>query len=80
MANIRRPNAFIALGRQDLSAIIPNLYFMTLWNILRPFDIILPFGIFCGNFIYFYPFGMLYQEKFGNPDSGESDFPQKKVT
>jgi hypothetical protein len=25
------------------------------------------FGIVCGNFIYFSPFGILYQEKSGNP-------------
>jgi hypothetical protein len=26
-----------------------------------------PFGIFCGHLVYFFRFGMLYQEKFGNP-------------
>jgi hypothetical protein len=41
---------------------------MVIWSILRPF------GIFCGHLVYFiviwyiFPrFGMLYQEKSGNP-------------
>jgi hypothetical protein len=29
--------------------------------------ILWPFGIFCGNFVYFYRFGMLHGEKSGNP-------------
>jgi hypothetical protein len=40
--------------------------FMAIWNILRPF------GIFYGHLVDFvvfcYIFGMLYQEKSGNPD------------
>jgi hypothetical protein len=41
---------------------------MTIWSILRPFDIpiLCPLGIF-GNLGYFSCFGMLYQEKSGNP-------------
>jgi hypothetical protein len=26
------------------------------------------FGIVCGNLVYFIPFGILYQEKSGNPE------------
>jgi hypothetical protein len=36
-------------------------YFMDIWSILRSI------GIFCGNLVYFSHFGMLYQEKSGNP-------------
>jgi hypothetical protein len=39
------------------------MYFMTIWYILRPFDI---FG-FYGHLVGFSRFGMLYQEKSGNP-------------
>jgi hypothetical protein len=37
--------------------------FMATWFILRPF------GIFCGYLVYFPHFGMLHQEKSGNPAS-----------
>jgi hypothetical protein len=45
------------------------VYFMAIWSILRPF------GIFCGRLLYFMVickvyfsrFGMLYQDKSGNP-------------
>jgi hypothetical protein len=44
------------------------VYFVAIWYILRPY------GIFCGHLVYFmviwhiFPrFGMLYQEKSGNP-------------
>jgi hypothetical protein len=36
-------------------------YFTAIWYIL------MPFGMFCGNLVYFSRFGMLYQEKSGNP-------------
>jgi hypothetical protein len=36
-------------------------YFMTIRNVLRTF------GIFCGHLVYFPRFGILYQEKSGNP-------------
>jgi hypothetical protein len=39
------------------------IYFMATWPILRPF------GIFCDHLVYFFRFGMLYQEKSGNTDS-----------
>jgi hypothetical protein len=38
-----------------------HTYFTAIW------DILLPFGIFYGYLIYFSRFGMLYQEKSGNP-------------
>jgi hypothetical protein len=39
------------------------VYFMAIWPILRPFD------TFNGYLVYvYYNFGMLYQEKSGNPD------------
>jgi hypothetical protein len=44
---------------------------MVIWFILLPFrtHILWPFGIFCCHFGTFSPFfGMLYQEKSGNPD------------
>jgi hypothetical protein len=38
------------------------VYFMVNWNILRPF------GIYCGHLVYFLPFWyILYQETSGNP-------------
>jgi hypothetical protein len=37
------------------------VYFMDIWSILYLF------GIFCGYLEYFSRFGMLYQEKSGNP-------------
>jgi hypothetical protein len=37
---------------------------MATWFILRPF------GKICGNLVYFYHFGMLYEEKSGNPAAG----------
>jgi hypothetical protein len=36
-------------------------YFMAIGNILWPF------GVFCGNLVYFPRFGILVQEKSGNP-------------
>jgi hypothetical protein len=45
------------------------LYFMTIWNILRPFGIIysLLCSIVCGHLIYFCRFGMFGPKKSGNP-------------
>jgi hypothetical protein len=40
------------------------VYFMAIWSIFRPF------GIFYGTLVYFSHFGMLPQEKSGNPASG----------
>jgi hypothetical protein len=43
---------------------------MAIWSILRPFGhlaILWPFDIFYGYLVYFSRFGMLYQEKSGNP-------------
>jgi hypothetical protein len=41
---------------------------MTIGSILRPLEIFLrPFGIFCGNLVHFPRFGILDQEKSGNP-------------
>jgi hypothetical protein len=36
-------------------------YVMAIWSILRPFS------VYCGHLVYFSCFGMLYQEKCGNP-------------
>jgi hypothetical protein len=46
------------------------VYFMDTWSILRSFviGILLTFGIVRGNLVYFPRFGILYQEKSGNPD------------
>jgi hypothetical protein len=41
------------------------VYFTAIGNILWPF------GIFCGHLVYFPCFGILYQEKSGNPDPTE---------
>jgi hypothetical protein len=38
------------------------VYFMAIRNILWPS------GIFCGHWVYFSGFGMLYREKSGNPE------------
>jgi hypothetical protein len=52
------------------------VYFMDIWSILRPFYIFyahliyfMPIVIFYGNLVYFPRFGILYQEKSGNPAS-----------
>jgi hypothetical protein len=36
---------------------------MDIWDIIRPF------GTFCVHFVHFYGFGIMYQEKSGNPES-----------
>jgi hypothetical protein len=41
------------------------VYFTAIINILCPF------GIFCGHLVYFPRFGILYQEKAGNPGPTE---------
>jgi hypothetical protein len=43
------------------------IYFTAIENILWAF------GIFCGNLLYFPRFGILHQEKSGNPGEGKSD-------
>jgi hypothetical protein len=44
------------------------VYFMDTWSILRSFVIFLwTFCIVRGNLVYFSHFGILYQEKSGNP-------------
>jgi hypothetical protein len=43
-------------------------YFMTLWSILRPLEIVNGhFVYFVVILVYFPRFGILYQEKSGNP-------------
>jgi hypothetical protein len=45
------------------------VYFVEIWFILRSFSYILKtFGKFCGNLVYFFRFGILYEEKSGNLD------------
>jgi hypothetical protein len=39
-------------------------YFMAIWNILRTLGI---FGTFCIHLVHFSGFGIMYQEKSGNP-------------
>jgi hypothetical protein len=39
------------------------IYFMAIW------DILWPFGIFYGHLVHFFGFGIMYQEKSGNPGS-----------
>jgi hypothetical protein len=54
------------------------------WCILRTLDIfyghwycLWAFGIVCGNLVYFFRFGMLYQEKSGSPaDEDTSSFSE----
>jgi hypothetical protein len=43
--------------------------FMTIWNILQTFGTfyISPFGTFCAHLVHFSGFGIMYQEKSGNP-------------
>jgi hypothetical protein len=44
------------------------VYFIAIWSIFRPFGIFCgTFVIFCGNLVHFPRFGILYQEKSGNP-------------
>jgi hypothetical protein len=43
------------------------VYFTTIWYILWPFN------IFYGPLVYFSRFGMLYQEKSGNPGAASAD-------
>jgi hypothetical protein len=45
------------------------VYFTAIWYILCPFWYILcPFGYILCHLVYFFRFGLLYQEKTGNPD------------
>jgi hypothetical protein len=39
----------------------PLEYFMEIW------DVLWPFGTFCFNLVHFSGFGIVYQEKSGNP-------------
>jgi hypothetical protein len=42
---------------------------MTLWSILRPFGIFYRYFVHFVADLYIFPrFGLLYQEKYGNPD------------
>jgi hypothetical protein len=43
------------------------LYFRDTWSVLRSFYILWTFSIASGNLVYFSCFGILYQEKSGNP-------------
>jgi hypothetical protein len=44
------------------------VYFMPIWSVLRPFSISCGhFGLFYGHLVHLSRFGMLYQEKSGNP-------------
>jgi hypothetical protein len=51
------------------------VYFMAIWNMLRPS------GIFYGIFIWFiFPhFGLFYQEKSGNPAGDKQPFWREKL-
>jgi hypothetical protein len=44
-----------------------SVYFMDIWSTLRPFGIFYGRSVFCGHLVYFSHFGMLHQEKSGNP-------------
>jgi hypothetical protein len=53
------------LGMENVCIFYGHLeYFMTILFILWSF------GIFCGNLVHFSRFGMLYQDKSGNPARG----------
>jgi hypothetical protein len=43
------------------------VYFMDTWSITVFCYIIWTFGVVRGNLVYFFQFGILYQEKSGNP-------------
>jgi hypothetical protein len=43
------------------------LYFMDIWYSLWKF------GIVCGNLVYFFRFGILHEEKSGNPEPIQSE-------
>jgi hypothetical protein len=43
------------------------VFFMAILYTLRPNDVSWPLGAFCGCLEYFYLYGMLDREKFGNP-------------
>jgi hypothetical protein len=45
------------------------VYFMAIWStyITAIWYILWPFGVFYGFLVYLYCFGMLYQDKSGNP-------------
>jgi hypothetical protein len=46
-------------------------HFVAIWNILWPF------GTFCGHLVHFSTFGILYQEKSGSPSCRKDRFPAK---
>jgi hypothetical protein len=49
--------------------------FMAIWNILETFGIFYDhLGTFCVHLVHFYRFGIMYQEKSGNPARTTSFF------
>jgi hypothetical protein len=56
-----------------------DVYFMTIWSIVGPLGIFFrPFVIFYGHLAYFSRFGMLYEEKSGNPGTHVLRLPTSK--
>jgi hypothetical protein len=51
---------------------------MDICNILRTRVILWPFGTFCVNLVHFSGFGIMDQEKSGNPECISSGFPHPK--
>jgi hypothetical protein len=51
-------------------------YFMAIWNMyfIEIRDILWPFGTFCVHLVHFSRFGIMYQEKYGNPGAFASAF------
>jgi hypothetical protein len=46
-----------------------GIFYDHLVNFTAIGNILWPFGIFCGHWVIFHRFGILYQEKSGNPAS-----------
>jgi hypothetical protein len=54
------------------------VFFMTIWSILRPLDIFYGHSVYLVVIWYIFPrFGILYQEKSGNPAGSVCEFISK---
>jgi hypothetical protein len=60
----QNPNLFNFFGVLEWKKLV---FSMSIWNKLRPFGMICGFWYFSGNLVYFPRFGILCQEKSGNP-------------
>jgi hypothetical protein len=68
----RLPDGLFSTQNPNLGKFLEGLailvYFMTIWSIFTAIgNILWPFGIFCGNLVYFSPFGYFGPRKIWQP-------------